>query len=123
MNKVMKHINGVMLVSLLAFNANAEKPADPELWTCDSINMEQDKRIYLVFRAKDFMMFSNEGGLLDLGTFKLIQYEGTAYFAATMEFKSGPRNVFISNIPDEKAMFMQIFWTGDSKNSDNFVCR
>lgn len=119
----MKKIVAFVITCLLAFDANAQTPSNPELWTCDSVNMEQEKRIYLVFREKDFMLFSNEGGLLDLGTFKLIQYEGTTYFAATMKFKSGPRNVFISNIPDEKAMFMQIFWTGDSNNSDNFVCK
>lgn len=120
----MKKIAAFVITGLLAFNTNAETTStDPELWICTSINLEDTKRIYFVYRGLDFMMFAEEGGLLDLGTLTMIQNQETTFLTTILKLKSGPRNMFISNMAEKNTLLMQIFLSNNDKRADLFTCR
>lgn len=119
----MNKFAAITFTSLLAFNASAEQALNPELWTCSSMNLEDPKRIYFVSRGLDFMMFAEEGGLLDLGTMKVVQNEEVTFLTAVVELKSGMRNMFISNTAEKNVLLMQIFSSNDDSRADLFTCK
>jgi len=120
MNRVMKCVNGVMLASLLSFNANA---ANPELWKCSSKNMAEKTHLFLVYREQDFMLFSYSGVLLDLGSLVWINVEGESMLRGSVTLPSGKRPIFLSTLnKEDKTVLLQIFAADGSDRADLFIC-
>lgn len=123
MNRVMKRVNGVMLASLLAFNANA---GEPELWQCKSTNMSKPTSLFLIYRKStdvyhDFMLFSSQGGLLGLGSLDILPREDFVMLSAKIQFPSGMREMYLSPVKEPRGVLMQIF-SPDGTAADIFLC-
>lgn len=121
----MKKTLVALSASLLALNASAQI-TEPELWVCKISNYSEPMNLYLVYREGDFMLFSGQGGLLNLGALEAGNIDGVRFLYATLEMKSGRRKMFIYNVPgvtkEDKVMKMQIM-TSDGQASDDFLCR
>jgi len=121
----MKKTLVALSASLLAFTASAQTK-EPELWICKISNSSEPMNLYLVYREGDFMLFGGQGGLLNLGTLKVGNMDGVGFLYATLEMKSGRRNMYLYNVPgvtkEDRVMKMQIM-TSDGQASDDFLCR
>lgn len=115
----------VCLLMCLPWSASAQI-TEPELWVCKISNSSEPMTLYLVYREGDFMLFSGQGGLLNLGTLKVGNMDGVGFLYATLEMKSGKRNMYLYNVPgvtkEDRVMKMQIM-TSDGQASDDFLCR
>lgn len=120
----------VLLTLLVAFSANArtqelaKSTTNPELWVCESTNMQEPQTLYLVYKDSYFMLFSSQGGMLHTGELETGVIKGVMFLTTIVKLKSGPRQLLLYTNSSLKNMIkMQIFAADGSNSSDDFICR